>query len=269
MTKFAALAILVVLLAIACNYVDAGNMVFAGVDRSTAELTTLSQRAAFSESVVKAIANMMLATGGEPTDKELSDRAKDLGVVTTVEVNEVNDTFTNVQLECELSNTQLAILEQANVESWNALKSTGIVIASDKGPDAETQGARTVVFFAIVTIVAVVCAGLASWFVRRRAIEQHRGIYFPDLTTLEEELFAQQETEAPVVAAQRHKEAQQLSRAGSTAGSGSRPWDAAPFPRGGGGGSSSPSRNAPASNSGGYAGGRPSSGANGGSRSLR
>lgn len=214
--------LLVAGLALVGRSADAGFAVHAGVERSTAELATQSQRAAFSESVVKAIANMMLATGGEPTDAELAERAKNLGVVSTIDVAEVNDTFTNVQLDCELQSTQMAVLEQANVESWNALKSTGIVLASDKGPEAETQGARTVVFFAIVTIVAVVCAGLASWFVRRRAIEQHRGIYFPDLTSLEEELFNQQADEAPLVAAQKRDLLQQQPPATPSASTGGR-----------------------------------------------
>ena len=172
-----AVAAIIVVVASLC----AAEPVFVGVQRSTAELATNSQRGTFATSIVAALANQMIATGLPPTPEERASLMPSLGSVSTVDVAEVNDTFTNVQLDCELATTADAIIEAANVLSWNPVKSTGISIASKSGPTAETQGARTVVFFAIVTIVAVVCAGIASWYVRRRAIEKHRGISFTEL----------------------------------------------------------------------------------------
>lgn len=173
--------------------------VYAGVKRDTSTFATNELKAQFSQSVVTSLANMLgssvqtttPAPSGAKTKYELL--VDSIGTVDMVDVAEVNDTFTNVQLECSNPMTANAIIEAANVISWNAIKSTGIVLASTQGPQGDTQGARTVVFFAIVTIVAVVCAGLASWCVRRRAIEKHRGINFTELAGLEEELYQRQE----------------------------------------------------------------------------
>jgi hypothetical protein len=182
-TAFAALALL-------CASRATALTVFVGVAKSAASYAATAQRENFARSVLSALATMM----GAPATEMAPTTA--LGSLAVVDVAEVNDTFTNMQLSTSLDNTGHAIIEAAAVASWNAVKSTGIAIASTQGPSAETQGARTVVFVAIVTIVAVVCAGLASWFVRRRAVEKHRGISFQDLAGIEEELYRRREDQS-------------------------------------------------------------------------
>lgn len=165
---------------------------------------------AFTQKLLSGVVNMTLGDTSTLRPQEVTSFYQQIGLVRVTNIIEVNDSFTNVYLQFSNRETANKVLEASNTQSWNPVKSTKIILATNVEPPTPSGESRHVLFGGIVAVATVFSAGLSAFIVRRLAIRKHdkANRAAKDMENLESQLLAEQlkqlgkggvDTDAPAV----------------------------------------------------------------------
>lgn len=171
------------------------KMVYVCVKDNLAKFSTDIKKKIFTDYLKSGVLNRTLGSSAALLSADAKKGLYSaLGTVEIQAVVEVNDTYTNLNLFFSNRYTGDAVVQAVNSASYNAVKKTGIVVATEKGPQPPAAEPRTMLFGGIVAISLVFSAGLSAFIVRRLAISKHekKNRANKDMANLEQQLVREQ-----------------------------------------------------------------------------
>lgn len=144
--------------------------IYTTVKENQAKFVTVADKVYFTWYLKSGIVNMTLGNPDLVDPATVNSMYNSIGTIKVTDVVEVNDTFTNLYLEFSNSAAADSVLSSININSWNAVKKSGIVLATDKPPKIPTAPPKTVLFGGIIAASAIFSAAISAFIVRKLAL---------------------------------------------------------------------------------------------------